>query len=258
MEKRYAIFAIVSFMFLYHSVFAKAVDHRNLEENLPLAVEDAYPIEFRSVELQGRFSYGLFGNNDDQFLLEPRVEAGILKNSQLTIKVPIVFGDDGAFEGSGNIGVGALYNFNVETNLIPAFSLSVQEEFPSGKDTGAFETTIKGIITKGFNNHRFNFNGSYINVANEDKNERNDLYFFGIGYDYPISIDAIFLADFFTMRAKDKGVDNLYIGEVGIRYAINPWSVLSLSVGTGFGSSDEAAEFSVTIGYQTNRPPLPF
>ena len=52
--------------------FVWAADHRNLEEGIPTAIEDAYTIAFRSFEQQTRLTYEDDGERGDIFRLEQR------------------------------------------------------------------------------------------------------------------------------------------------------------------------------------------
>ena len=75
---------------------AGAADHTNLEEGLPVTIEDAYTIKQNSIEAQGYFQYDRTRRDPDgknRFWAVPRLEFGPLPNTQFTVEVPYRFGD---------------------------------------------------------------------------------------------------------------------------------------------------------------------
>ncbi len=96
---------------------AQAADHLNLEEGLPTEVEDAYPIPYKGIELQGVTKYDRI-NGKDSFVIEPRVEYAIAPNTQATISVPFQFGS-AEDDGISDVGIEFLYNFNAESLKTP-------------------------------------------------------------------------------------------------------------------------------------------
>ena len=70
-------------------------------------------------------------------------------------------------------------------------------------------------------------------------------------FDRPIDLDHLFVSDFFIDQSELKGDEPVYSFLVGVRKQINPWSVLNLGLGHGFGSRD-APDLIVTLGFQLN------
>jgi len=75
------------------------------------------------------------------------------------------------------------------------------------------------------------------------------LYTFGIGFDRPIDLDHLFVAELFVDRSPEKGIDPLFSYIIGVRKQMNPWSVLAFGLGGGFGAP-EAVDFKATLAYQ--------
>ena len=230
----------------------RAADHRNLEENHPTRIEDAYPIAYRSFELQTRGGYernGEFGKDVGQVELE--LKWGAFKNAHLVLGVPLQFGDEVEPDRNGDVVLEGLYNFNVETQFLPAMTLKSELSLPGGADSNEVSYEVMGIATKGWGNNRFHLNVGYHRNSGAEPGERTDLYRFGVAFDRPINLDHLFVTDFFIDQSALKGDDPVYSFLVGVRKQVNPWSVLNLGVGHGFGSR-EAPDLIVTVGFQLN------
>ena len=150
---------------------AEAADHLNLEEGLPTEVEDAYPVPYQGIELQGAVKYDCI-NGKDSVVIEPRLEYGIAPNTQARIAVPFKFGNAES-DGIGDVGVEVFYNFNIETLKTPAFAVSVGVDTPTGEDSAGIDPTVKLIMTKtlgtGTNLYRLHLNVGYtFNDATKD------------------------------------------------------------------------------------------
>ena len=229
-----------------------AADHRNLEENHPTRIEDAYPIAYRSFELQTRGGYernGEFGK--DVGLAELELKWGAFKNAHLVLGLPLQFGNEIEPDQNGDVVLEGLYNFNVETQFLPALTLKSELLLPGGADSNGVGFELMGIATKGWGNNRFHLNAGYHRNSGADSGERTHLYRLGIAFDRPINLDHLFVTDFFIDQSELKGDDPVYSFLVGIRKQVNPWSVLNLGVGHGFGSR-EAPDLIVTLGFQLN------
>jgi hypothetical protein len=233
-------------------VSAPAADHRNLEENHPTRIEDAYPIAYRSLEFQTRGGYernGEFGR--DVGFAELELKWGAIKNAHVSLGLPLQFGKEVEPDQNGDVILEGLYNFNVEAQFLPAMSLKTEFSFPGGSDSQGVGFELLGIATKGWGKNRFHLNAGYHRNSHADPEERTDLYRFGVAFDRPIDLDHLFVSDFFIDQSVLKGDQPLYSFLIGIRKQVNPWSVLNFGMGHGFGSL-EAPELIVTLGYQLN------
>ncbi len=238
----------------------RAADHRNLEDGIPTEIEDASPIAFRSLEQQSRFNYEDDGERGGIFLLEPELTWGLIKNGQVTVRAPFVIGG-GNRSGSGDLKLEALYNFNVETRMVPAMALSVGVSFPSGENSEGVGTTVKGIMTKGVRRARFHLNGGVTNVGAAPSEERDIRYTIGLGTDHPldfglfplaIGLDNLVIANVFVEQSALRGEQLLWTGELGVRHQFKPWTVFA--IGAGAGLSRGAADYRLTVAYQYTFP----
>ena len=251
-RKSYVLSLILIESLLLISLPAFAADHRNLEENHPTRIEDAYPIAYRSFELQTRGGYernGEFGQ--DIGFAEFELKWGAFKNAHLVLGLPLQFGEEVEPDQNGNVILEGLYNFNVETQLLPAMTLKTEVSLPGGHDSNGLGLELMGIATKGWGRNRFHVNAGYHRNSGAGPGERTHLYRLGFAFDRPIDLDHLFVTDFFIDQSELKGDDPVYSFLVGVRKQVNPWSVLNLGVGHAFGSR-EAPDLMVTLGFQLN------
>lgn len=244
---------------------ARAADHANLDENLPVAIEDAYTLPYNAIEAQGYFRYdrnrvgsrGRGGGGSDLFQFAPRLEVGLFRNFQASIAVPYRLGD-AAETKQGNVNIQGLYNFNNEGAILPALSLGLGVVQPFGYQNGGTETLVKLVATKSIGSfgtsyvpRRLHLNAiwyhNYDTLRTEDGRERRDRYLVGIGYSQPITNNATLVADIYRQELRDsRRAENMV--EVGTRYQLTPQTVVTGSIGTGF--ADRSPAFRVLLGFQ--------
>ena len=245
---------------------AHAADHTNLEDGLPVTIEDAYPIRQGAIEVQ---AYGQFDRTHkdrrgpNRFTMVPRIEYGAFQNFQLSVEAPYMLGnasmtDQGSFRAKG------LYNFNSEDLWMPALSGAVGVIQPYGSGAGGTETELKFIATKSIGTidpygsspysyvpRSLHFNASWFHNYSPLKGlnpERRDRYRIGVGYSQPITNDLVAVADIFRETDRDKGkATNL--AELGGRYQLDPQTVISAAAGVGFGR-DRSEKFRAVVGLQ--------
>lgn len=228
-----------------------AADHYNLEEGLPVQVEDALPTAYRNREAQGLARWEHTKEGDELLRFEPRFELGIWRNTEVEVTVPFNYGAGAEDKGIGDVELGALYNFNQEGLLIPAFALSGAAIFPSSDDGEGVDTRLKLIATKSISKsalfQRLHLNLIWNHNTDSLHDERDDYYSAIIGYDRAITADAFLVLDFVREQQIEKNTSfNLF--EAGIRYQCNPLTVVAFGVGAGIG--DDSPDFRVTVGFQ--------
>ncbi|MBS0189024.1 MAG: transporter [Planctomycetes bacterium] len=224
-------------------------DHTNLEEGFPTRLEDAYPLSFRDRELQIRFSWDRTGDHKDRFTLQPQVELGLAPNWQFTLGAPFYLGDADR-RGSGDLQLGALYNFNQESLSLPAFALSGKIDIPTGKDSEGVDTTLKFIMTKTVDDDhlgRIHLNLEWGHNFGAHEDERDNTFAIIPGYSFRLNADTIVVADFIREWEMERGRESNNV-EVGARYQLSPRWVLS--GGVGFGIGDDSPDARLTFGAQ--------
>lgn len=231
-------------------VLALASDHKNLEEGLPVTVEDAYPVAWLGREVQGLLRYERTQDGKDDWLLEGRLEYGFARNWQGKLSVPWRFGN-AEKESSGNLRAELFHNFNQESLSMPALALSLEGEFPTGVDSEGIDTKLKLIASKTLGRsslyHRLHLNAAWKRIGEPGAGERRDLLELVAGYDRRLRPNTHLVADVVYEEQKKKGEAH-WIAEVGVRQQISPLTVVALGVGAGL--NDDAPRYRVTLGVQ--------
>lgn len=229
---------------------ASAADHSNIEEGLPIEIEDAYPIAYRGAELQGRFRYERQRSDTDQYLLEPRLEVGVAPNAQMRIGAPFLLGT-ADHTGSRDLQLEGLYNFNQESVILPATALSLRLDLPTGVESAGVDTQIKFLATKTIGHapamQRLHLNAAWRHNAGRLPDERSDRYIVILGYSMRLGPDTILVADFVREQEQNRGSD-ANIVEAGLRYQLTPLTVVV--AGAGVGIAEQSPDARATVGFQ--------
>ncbi len=231
-----------------------ALDHDNLDKNRPVQIEDAYPIAKGEIALEVGARFVDRRQGRTRFVFQPQILFGAFYNTQLEIggdlftdPTPVV-----SSEKSGDLRVGALYNFNTETLTLPAFAVKLDLELPTGVRSRGVDGTVAGIMTRSFGRWRTHLNAEYTTVGSAQGPERNGFYRFVAGVSYPLGYPAQFrqtvIADVFTRQSDLSGGRNPTGVEAGLRYQLSSRIVLDGGIGTEFaGPPDRSALFG-TVG----------
>lgn len=228
---------------------ARTADHMNLEENLPLQVEDAYPIAHRGREVQAIFRYDYTRENEDKLLLEPQIELGLLPNTELSISSPFFLGEADQ-RGRGDIEIAGLYNFNTEGLFLPALALEAQGTIPTGVSSDGFDTALKFIATKSISRmgtDRLHLNLAWLHNAAPLADEREHRYAAVLGYSRRLAADWVLVADFVRQTDRIEHEDSNIL-ELGFRWQVTPLTVVSFGAGAGIGR--ESPKARAVLGFQ--------
>lgn len=136
------------------------IDYRNLDDDRPVPVTDAYPIERRALELMLPVS-SEWGRGHDLFTITPEIAWGEFSNFQIAFKAPFGKPQDDDVSAAG-LRVGALYNFFTESPALPAISLRGDAHLPFGRYGGEnprFGLTL--LSTRSFGTWRTHLNAGW-------------------------------------------------------------------------------------------------
>lgn len=140
---------------------AAQIDYRNLDDERPVATEDAYPIERYAFELTAPYRYEAEAEGSKLHLIAPEIAYGLFPNAEFGLEAPLAAVDDGPDTDWGLAGLRAFafYNLNTESPVLPAFSLRGDLSLPVGSLAGdATRFTLKGIATRTWGRTRFHLN----------------------------------------------------------------------------------------------------
>ena len=208
-------------LMLAHPSFAQAqIDYRNLDDDRPTLIEDAYPVERYAFEFLTPWRFGRERAGGSIHAFVPELAYGILKNAQLGLKVPIAGASatNGRAWGVSGLRIFAMYNFNTESRSLPALSIRSDVTLPVGRLGGeGTRFSLKGITTRSWGRTRLHLNGAY--TFGKDRplaaTEAANKWWYGGAVDHTLFRQSLLL-----------------IGEV---YALRPLAAAPVQVNTSVG-----------------------
>ena len=214
-------------------------DYYNTDAGRPIAIEDAYPIERRALELQvAPLRLERVGGGAYQWAIEPEIAIGLLRRTQLEIGVPLAYLDRRAGRSAGAAGaeISVLHNLNAET-AIPALGVAASVLVPAGP-LGPERTypSLKALLTRTFAWARLHLNAEYTfgDEAGRDATSQRELTRWMAG----AAIDRTFPLESFLLTAEAIALQPIIENEpvawqsaAGIRYQLSP----RVATDAGFG-----------------------
>ena len=187
-------------------------------------------------------------------MFQPQPIIGALNNTQLELSSDVstdprsVVGDD----KSGNLTVGALYNFNTETLNLLAFAARVQLGFPTGVNAKGVDTAVTGVMTRSFGRWRTHLTVGYTFLGSPQGQERTGPYRVVAAVSYPLGYPTSFrdtiIANVFTRQSDLVGQRNPTGVGIGLRHQVSSRVVADIGIGSElFGPADRSVFFS-TLG----------
>jgi hypothetical protein len=231
-----------------------ALDHDNLDPNRPIAIEDAYVIPKGEIGLEGGITLNDRKQGKSRFGFQPQIIYGAFDNTQIEIMSGLVTepntvqGDD----KSGDLSIGALYNFNTETLQLPAFAARVEFGLPTGVNSRGVDSEITGVMTRSFGRWRTHVNLGYTFLGSPQQNERTGTYraVAAVSYPlgYPMSFRDTIIVNVFTRQSDIRGQRNPTGLGIGLRHQVSSRVVMDAGVGTeAYGPDDRSILFG-TVG----------
>lgn len=231
---------------------AAQIDYRNLDDDRPVRVEDAQPVEQYAFEFL--FPYHVEREQAGGFVhaLVPELAYGLLPNFHLGLKAPVALLDEAGTTEAGLSGLRAfaLYNFNVETGTLPAAALRVDAEFPVGGFGGSdTRVAVKGILSRSFGRTRLHANGAY--RAGPDGTaglvESLPRWWAGLAVDRTLFRQSLLVVVESHVEEATDDAALAVTGAAGLRWQWTPTTVLDLGVARGL-REDLGPEVAFTIG----------
>jgi hypothetical protein len=227
-----------------------AVVGYNLEPGFPTDLVDAFALDPKVFAAQGFVRYERTENDQDRFLFRPKVAYGVVPFAHIEASVG-VFGGDADRTGSGDIRLGAHYQFLDEAGVIPAMAILPAADFPTGKDSAGVDTALTLAVTHSLNlgdgHDRIHFNVSWLRNAGRHEWEREHYYRLAFGYSRQFIESLTLVADFVREEQRVKGQESNII-EAGAAYQLDDRMTISGSV--GFGIAAESPDFRIGSGFQ--------
>jgi hypothetical protein len=152
-----------------HAGIAQAqASYRNLDAGFPVRVEDATVTERYALDLDFlNLRYDALSDSRNRFLYEPQVSYGMLPRTEVWVRLPSYYRESTVTPRSGiaGFGVGAMYQFTVETLHVPALALATELFQPVGRDALPSSYSLKALLTRSFSPGRIHLNASIASFA---------------------------------------------------------------------------------------------
>jgi hypothetical protein len=153
---------------------------------------------------------------------------------------------------TGEVELGAKWNFLAPQDLLPALSLSASAAAPYGFDNGGtYETTLALLASKplgsGVDAPYLHANLSWTHAYNRGEDDRLNRFGGILGLAVPVAESTAIVVDVLHEQDDAKGaITNL--AEIGVRQRLPGDAVIALGTGVGFGGS--TTDFRVLLGVQ--------
>ena len=153
---------------LYTEPVCAQASYRNLDAGFPVRVEDATVTERYALDLDFlNFRYDALSDSRNRFQYEPQVSYGMLPRTEVWVRLPSYYRESTFTPRSGiaGFGVGAMYQFTVETLHVPALALATELFQPVGRDALPSSYSLKALLTRSFSPGRIHLNASIASFA---------------------------------------------------------------------------------------------
>ena len=231
------------------------IDYRNLDDDRPTRVEDAYPAERYAFEFLLPFSYARARGGAVTQTAVLELEYGVLRNAHIGLKAPLA-----SVRAAGNTTTGlsglrafALYNFNTEGPVLPALALRADAVFPVG-ELGGDETqvAIKAMLTRSWGRNRLHLNGA-VRIAGGDAGpavEGIEDWWYGVAVDRTLLRQSVLLVgEVYALR--DASADPVEVNaSLGVRWQWRPTTVFDVGISRGLRTG-LGPEYAMTVGIST-------
>ena len=219
------------------------IDYRNLDDDRPTRIEDAYPTERYALELLIPYKVEREGGVTlHASVLE--LEYGLLWNAQIGLKAPLTT------SGLSGLRVFALYNFNTESLVLPALSLRTDVMFPVGSLGGSdTHVTVKGIATRSFGRTRLHLNGAYSFGPDGTPAavEAAEQWCYGAALDRTLFRQSLLLVGEVYALREIKDAPTEVTASIGLRWQWRPTAVIDFGVARRL-RQNVGPDYAFTIG----------
>lgn len=238
---------------------AAQTDYYNTGTGRPLRIEDAYPVEFRAIEMNiaplrlERARGGVY-----RWSVHPGVALGLLPRTHLEVGLPLAVVEAAAGAsrtGIAGVEMGAFHTLNAETS-IPAIAVGADVFLPVGSLAGEDAyATFKGIMTRTLPWARFHVNAELTagpSIARADSaagTEHADVsrWLVGLAADKTFPLRSLLIGgEVFADQPVDPSAAVAWSAGAGARFQLTPRWTLDGGLGRRFSGDDRT--WYVTLG----------
>jgi hypothetical protein len=231
---------------------AAQIDYRNLDDDRPVRVEDAYPAERYAFEFL--IPYSLERERGGSFVHASvlELEYGIVRNGHLGVKAPLAaVREAGSTDwGLSGLRVFALYNFNTESPILPAFTFRTDVTFPVGAFGGSeTQVGLKAIATRSWGRNRVHLNAAHRLGSDGTPAvvEPADRWWYGAAVDRTLFRQSVLvIGEVYARRVVEAAPVEVH-ASLGLRWQWRATTVLDLGVSRRL-RDDVGPDYAVTFG----------
>jgi len=252
MQTGFGVLAGAALIALAASPAHAQIDYRNLDDDRPTRVEDAYPAERYAFEFLIPYSVERERSGTTLHASVLEVAYGVIRNGQLGLKAP--FGavrEAGTTEtGLSGLRVFGLYNFNTESRLLPALSLRADAGFPVGGLAGReTQVALKAIATRSWGRNRVHLNAAYRFGADGTPAavEALDRWWYGAAVDRTLFRQSVLIVGETYVRKVTDDAPVEVNASLGLRWQWRTTTVLDIGIARRLRSA-VGPDYGLTIG----------
>lgn len=231
---------------------AAQIDYRNIDDDRPTLIEDAYPIERYAFELIWPYRLERHIGGEWVHAVVPELTYGVGPGMQLGLKVPFAYqraaGVD-EFDLAGIRGF-ALVNLHNESRHLPGLSARLDASAPAGGLAGdGAGVALKLLATRSFGRSRLHVNGSVALVSPDEPAAAEALprWFAGLAVDRSLLRSSTLLVAEVVVLREERERPVALNAMVGFRRQMTPTLVLDAGVGRRL-RSDVGPSIALTFG----------
>jgi hypothetical protein len=222
----------------------------DLQQGLPLEVEDTQTAGHRQMALQAYARYERTDSGDDRGEFVPQLQYGFSDRLHAEATYPVFFGSADN-SGSQDVQVGAVYRFLDETENLPAMAVKARVDLPTGAHSDGLDTTAVFIASRSLTDEetedRVHLNLGWEHNMAAENDERANRFFAVIGYSRMLTQETVIAADLIREQQPGEGQDSTIL-EGGLLHRLTDDVILSAGLGVGIG--DDSPDFRATFGMQ--------
>lgn len=247
------VIALIRVAVAQPSLAVAQIDYRNLDDDRPTLIEDAYPAERYAFEFQAPWRFSRDGSGGTLHSFVPELAYGIFRNMHLGLKMPIAGSSAvaGREWGVSGLRAFAFYNFNTESRSLPALSLRGDVTFPVGSMAGeGTRVTVKGIATRSWGKTRVHLNGAYTFGSDRPLGaaEAANKWWYGGAVDRTLFRRSVLLiGEVYALRTVTAEPVQVN-ASLGLRVQMTPYLVFDAGVGRRLKSS-AGPDLELTAGF---------
>lgn len=227
-------------------------DVMNLNEFMPTRLEDATVIDETTWDVQWSTVYEE-DHPDDLVINWPNLRYGAARQLQLDLQGTMYSG--GEEKNSGDISLGAQYQFNESSTLTPMIAINPVFTFPTGKGSRGEDFEYKVIVTEDIigtsENPIVQFHLNFRHSYNDrpDDNERTNRFMYTIGMSNKLYEQTALIIDI-VLEEEIKNHKTSNKLEMGVHHDLGGKFQLGTALAAGFGQDSPSWAANVGIEKQ--------